>query len=127
MSNGPTSGKEITRIPQRTIECQELRAQERGTAAVRLQACQTHQRGAERSIAGRGHSPPTTTIMGAIKTMTFYGFSRLPIADAGTKRLLGFVTSVDVVDFLGGGFGTTFCRRSIRNIFTAINADIREI
>ncbi|MFA7356686.1 MAG: CBS domain-containing protein, partial [Methanothrix sp.] len=47
-------------------------------------------------------APPTTTIIGAIKIMTSYGFGRLPIADAGTLRLLGFVTGVDVVDFLGG-------------------------
>ncbi len=72
--------------------------------------------------------PPTTTIMGAIKTMTFYGFSRLPIADAGTKRLIGFVTSVDVVDFLGGGLRHNLLKEKYGgNIFTAINADIREI
>ncbi len=72
--------------------------------------------------------PPTTTIMGAIKTMTFYGFSRLPIADAGTRRLIGFVTSVDVVDFLGGGLRHNLLREKYGgNIFTAINADIREI
>ena len=29
--------------------------------------------------------PPTTTIMGAIKTMTNKGFRRVPIADAGYK------------------------------------------
>jgi len=72
--------------------------------------------------------PPTTTIMGAIKTMTFYGFSRLPIADAGTRRLIGFVTSVDIVDFLGGGLRHNLLREKFGgNIFTAINADIREI
>jgi len=72
--------------------------------------------------------PPTTTIMGAIKTMTFYGFSRVPIADAGTKRLIGFVTSVDIVDFLGGGLRHNLLREKYGgNIFTAINADIREI
>jgi CBS domain-containing protein len=72
--------------------------------------------------------PPTTTIMGAIKTMTFYGFSRLPIADAGTKRLMGFVTSVDVVDFLGGGLRHNLLQEKYGgNIFTAINADIRDI
>lgn len=66
--------------------------------------------------------------MGAIKTMTFYGFSRLPIVDAGTKRLLGFVTSVDIVDFLGGGLRHNLLQEKYHgNIFTAINADIREI
>jgi len=72
--------------------------------------------------------PPTTTIMGAIKTMVYYGFSRLPIADAGTNRLIGFVTSVDVVDFLGGGLRHNLLSEKYGgNIFTAINADIREI
>jgi CBS domain-containing protein len=72
--------------------------------------------------------PPTTTIMSAIKTMTFYGFSRLPIADPGTKRLIGFVTSVDVVDFLGGGLRHNLLREKYGgNILAAINADITEI
>jgi len=72
--------------------------------------------------------PPTTTIMSAIKTMTFYGFSRLPIADPGTKRMIGFVTSVDIVDFLGGGLRHNLLREKYNgNIFTAINADITEI
>jgi CBS domain-containing protein len=66
--------------------------------------------------------------MSAIKTMTFYGFSRLPIADPGTKRLIGFVTSVDVVDFLGGGLRHNLLLEKYGgNIFTAINADITEI
>jgi CBS domain-containing protein len=72
--------------------------------------------------------PPTTTIMGAIKTMTYYGFSRLPITDAGTNRLVGFITSVDVVDFLGGGIRHNLLSEKYKgNIFVAINADIREI
>jgi CBS domain-containing protein len=66
--------------------------------------------------------------MGAIKTMIYYGFSRLPIADAGTGRLIGFVTSVDIVDFLGGGLRHNLLSEKYKgNIFTAINADIREI
>ncbi|HWQ20845.1 MAG TPA: CBS domain-containing protein [Methanotrichaceae archaeon] len=73
-------------------------------------------------------APPTTTIMSAIKTMTYYGISRLPIADAGTKRLIGFVTSVDVVDFLGGGLRHNLLSEKFKNnIFVAINADISEI
>jgi len=73
-------------------------------------------------------APPTTTIMGAIKTMTYYGFSRLPITDAGTNRLVGFVTSVDIVDFLGGGIRHNLLSEKYKgNIFVAINADIREI
>lgn len=73
-------------------------------------------------------APPTTTIIGAIKIMTSYGFGRLPIADAGTRRLLGFVTGVDVVDFLGGGVRHNLLKKKYEgNILAAINADIREI
>jgi CBS domain-containing protein len=72
-------------------------------------------------------APPTTTIIGAVKIMTSYGFGRLPIADAGTRRLLGFVTGVDVVDFLGGGIRHNLLKKYEGNILAAINADIREI
>jgi CBS domain-containing protein len=72
--------------------------------------------------------PPTTTIMSAIKTMTYYGFNRLPVTDPGTKRLLGFVSSVDMVDFLGGGIRHKLLREKFDgNIFVGINADLREI
>lgn len=72
-------------------------------------------------------APPTTTIISAIKTMTSYGFGRLPIADAGSKRLIGFVTGVDVVDFLGGGIRHNLLNKYGGNILAAINAEIREI
>ncbi|MHC1632139.1 MAG: CBS domain-containing protein [Methanotrichaceae archaeon] len=73
-------------------------------------------------------APPTTTIISAIKTMTSYGFGRLPVADAGTNRLLGFVTGVDVVDFLGGGIRHNLLKKKYEgNILAAINAEIREI
>ena len=73
-------------------------------------------------------APPTTTIISAVKIMTSYGFGRLPIADAGTRRLLGFVTGVDVVDFLGGGIRHNLLKKKYEgNILAAINADIREV
>jgi len=73
-------------------------------------------------------APPTTTIIGAIKTMTSYGIGRLPIADAGTNRLIGFVTGVDVVDFMGGGIRHNLLKKKYEgNILSAINAEIREI
>jgi len=50
--------------------------------------------------------PPTMPVIEAVKTMLVHGFRRLPVADAGTKRLKGIVTSQDIVDFLGGGRGT---------------------
>ncbi|HJH31875.1 MAG TPA: CBS domain-containing protein [Methanosarcinaceae archaeon] len=72
--------------------------------------------------------PPTTTIMGAIKTMTGKGFRRVPVTDAGTNRLEGVVTSVDVIDFLGGGDKNLLVERRFKgNLLAAINADVREI
>ncbi len=73
-------------------------------------------------------APPTTTIIGAIKIMTSYDIGRLPIADAGTNRLIGFVTGVDMVDFMGGGIRHNLLKKKYEgNILSAINADIREI
>jgi CBS domain-containing protein len=129
MSNGPTTGKEITRIPQKNDRMP--RAPGSGDRGP-LQFDSRHAKHISELVGAASPDvvtvPPTTTIMGAIKTMTFYGFSRLPIADAGTKRLMGFVTSVDIVDFLGGGLRHNLLQEKYGgNIFTAINADIREI
>ena len=129
MSNGPTTGKEITRIPQKNDRMP--RAPGSGDRGP-LQFDSRHAKHISELVGAASPDvvtvPPTTTIMGAIKTMTFYGFSRLPIADAGTKRLMGFVTSVDIVDFLGGGLRHNLLQEKYGgNIFTAINADIRDI
>ena len=129
MSQGPTTGKEITRIPQKNDRMP--RAPGSGDRGP-LQFDSRHAKHISELVGAASPDvvtvPPTTTIMGAIKTMTFYGFSRLPIADAGTKRLMGFVTSVDIVDFLGGGLRHNLLQEKYGgNIFTAINADIREI
>ena len=129
MSKGPTTGKEVTRIPQKNDRMPVAPGSgDRGP----LQFDSRHAKQASDVVGVASPDvvtvPPTTTIMSAIKTMTFYGFSRLPIADPGTKRLIGFVTSVDVVDFLGGGLRHNLLREKYGgNIFTAINADITEI
>jgi CBS domain-containing protein len=129
MSKGPTTGKEVTRIPQKNDRMPIAPGSgDRGP----LQFDSRHAKRASDVVGVASPDvvtvPPTTTIMGAIKTMTFYGFSRLPVADPGTKRLIGFVTSVDVVDFLGGGLRHNLLREKYGgNIFTAINADITEI
>jgi CBS domain-containing protein len=72
--------------------------------------------------------PPTTTIMGAAKTMVGYGYRRVPVADAGTKRLKGICTVIDIIDFLGGGEKRRIIDRSYDgNMIVAINAPITEI
>ena len=129
MSKGPMTGKDVTRIPQKSDRMPVA------PGSGERSPLQFDSRNAKRASNVVGVAspdvvtvPPTTTIMGAIKTMIFYGFSRLPIADPGTKRLLGFVTSVAVVDFLGGGLRHNLLAEKYGgNIYTAINADIRDI
>jgi CBS domain-containing protein len=129
MKKGPGTGKDVTRIPQRENRMPiSPGSGERGP--LQFDSRQTKRIGRILSIATSEvvTAPPTTTIMGAIKTMTHYGFSRLPITDAGTNRLMGFVTSVDIVDFLGGGLRHNLLKEKYNgNIFTAINADISDI
>jgi len=129
MSKGPTTGKEVTRIPKKNDRMPVAPGSGK-RAPLQFDSRPARRTGEVLNLASPDvvTVPPTTTIMGAIKTMTFYGFSRLPIADAGTRRLIGFVTSVDIVDFLGGGLRHNLLREKFGgNIFTAINADIREI
>ena len=72
--------------------------------------------------------PPTMPIIGAVKTMMNKGFRRLPVADAGTNRLKGIVTSQDIVDFLGGGKRNLIVKNSFKgNLFAAVNGSISEI
>ena len=72
--------------------------------------------------------PPTTNIMGTAKTMLKYGFRRVPITDAGTNRLEGIITSLDIVDFLGGGLRHNIVKNRYKgNLAAAINEDVREI
>jgi CBS domain-containing protein len=129
MRKGPGTGKDITRIPQRENRMPISPGYgERGP--LQFDSRQTRRIGGILSVATSEvvTAPPTTTIMGAIKTMTQYGFSRLPITDAGTRRLMGFVTSVDIVDFLGGGLRHNLLKEKYNgNILTAINADISDI
>ncbi|AIY91079.1 CBS domain-containing protein [Geoglobus acetivorans] len=72
--------------------------------------------------------PPTSTIMTSMKTMIKYSFRRVPIADAGTRRLEGIVTSMDILNFLGGGEKHKLVKeRYLGNLIAAINEEVREI
>lgn len=71
---------------------------------------------------------PTTTIMGASRTMVEYGYRRLPVADPGTKRIEGICTVGDIIDFLGGGEKRKIIEnRYDGNMIVAINGPITEI
>lgn len=72
--------------------------------------------------------PPTANIMTTAKTMLHHGFRRVPITDAGTNRLVGIVTSLDIVDFLGGGLRHNLVKnRHNGNLAAAINENVKEI
>jgi CBS domain-containing protein len=72
--------------------------------------------------------PPTSTIMGSLKTMVSYGFRRVPIADPGTKRLEGIITGTDIINFFGGGDKHQIVEeRYDNNLLAAVNEEIREI
>lgn len=72
--------------------------------------------------------PPTTTVMGAAKTMVGYSYRRLPVADPGTKRIEGICTVIDVINFLGGGDKRWIIDRKYDgNMILAINAPVTEI
>ena len=47
--------------------------------------------------------PQTKTIKEAAEMMIENEFRRLPVTDPGSNKLLGIVTAMDILDFLGGG------------------------
>ncbi len=72
--------------------------------------------------------PPTTSIMGAVEQMTKCGFRRLPVTDAGTKKLRGIVTSGDVINFMGGGDKYKLVQvKHSGNLLSAVNENVRTI
>ena len=72
--------------------------------------------------------PPTTSIIGAVEQMTKCGFRRLPVTDAGTKKLRGIVTSGDVINFMGGGDKYKLVQvKHGGNLLSAVNENVRTI
>ena len=72
--------------------------------------------------------PPTMSIIGTARTMEKHGFRRLPITDAGTDRVMGIVTTVDIVNLLGGGPKYNLVKNRYQgNLFAAVNGDVREL
>ena len=70
----------------------------------------------------------TTPVYDGIRIMVKEGFRRIPIVDAGTKRLLGIVTASDIVNYLGGGEKFQVIQREhAGNFFKAINEPVRRI
>ena len=72
--------------------------------------------------------PPTTTIMNALKSMLKHNFRRVPIADAGTKRIEGIISATDLVNFFGGGRKYKIVQeRYNNNLPAAVNEEVEKI
>jgi CBS domain-containing protein len=72
--------------------------------------------------------PPTKSIIGAVEQMTKCGFRRLPVTDAGTKKLRGIITSGDIINFMGGGDKHRLVEiRHNGNLIAAVNENVRTI
>lgn len=72
--------------------------------------------------------PPTSTLMNALKMMLNRNFRRIPIADAGTRRLEGIISATDFVNIFGGGpkFGLVTGRHG-GNLAAAVNEKVERI
>src|SRR5574344_875327 len=72
--------------------------------------------------------PPTMSIQKASELMIAHGFRRLPITDPGSGKILGIVTAMDILDFLGGGNKFNIIEKKHNdNFLSAINEPIRTI
>jgi CBS domain-containing protein len=72
--------------------------------------------------------PPSMSIQKAAELMIDHGFRRLPITDPGSGKILGIVTAMDILDFLGGGNKFNIIEKKHNdNFLSAINEPIRTI
>ena len=70
----------------------------------------------------------SNTIKNAAALMADNDVRRLPVLDAGTTRLRGLVTAIDILDFLGGGEKYNILGRDFGgNFLAAINCPISKI
>ncbi len=72
--------------------------------------------------------PPSTSIQTASEIMIKHGFRRLPVTDSGSGKLLGIVTAMDILNFLGGGDKFNIIeKKHDDNFLSAINDSVRTI
>lgn len=72
--------------------------------------------------------PQTSSIMNALKFILKKNFRRIPITDAGTRKLKGIITATDFINFFGGGKKHGIVRNRYNgNLAVAVNAEIKEI
>lgn len=101
----------------------------RGKGPVSLKTHPSKKRGGE--ILQVAKSPvvtmaPTTPVYDAMQIMAREGFRRMPIANPGTKALVGIVTATDIINYLGGGEKFRIIQQKYGgNFFKAINEPIK--
>ena len=72
--------------------------------------------------------PPSKSIKETAQIMVEHNFRRLPVTDPGSGKLLGIVTVMDILDFLGGGDKFKIIQNKYQdNFLAAINEPVREI
>lgn len=72
--------------------------------------------------------PQTKSIKEAAEMMIEHGFRRLPVTHPGSNKLLGIVTAMDILDFLGGGSKFDIIEKKHNdNFLAAINEPVKEI
>ncbi len=73
-------------------------------------------------------APQTATIKEAAETMVKNKFRRLPITNPGTGQILGIVTAMDILNFLGGGDKYKIVEEKYQgNFLGAVNESVKEI
>ena len=71
---------------------------------------------------------PLNSVKNVAKMMKDHDFRRIPVTDAGTKRLLGLATAMDILDFMGGGEKYNIIVKDYKgNLPAAINCPIEKI
>ena len=72
--------------------------------------------------------PQTKSIKEAAEMMIEHEFRRLPVTHPGSNKLLGIVTAMDILDFLGGGSKFDIIEKKHNdNFLAAINEPVKEI
>jgi len=71
---------------------------------------------------------PLNSIKNVARLMKEHDFRRIPVTDAGTNRLEGMATAIDILDFLGGGKKYNIILKDYSgNFLSAINCPISKI
>jgi CBS domain-containing protein len=71
---------------------------------------------------------PLNSVKNVAKLMKKHDFRRIPVTDAGTGRLEGLATAMDILDFLGGGEKYNIIEKDYKGkLPAAINCPIKKI